>query len=76
MIFHRPLKSAVTDKHIFLRAEMHIVLQAIQILLFKKGYVEVQYDRGHNNDDSINQDGMFCMYRREITLELITEQTT
>ena len=55
---------------------MHIVLQAIQILLFKKGYVEVQYDRGHNNDDPINQDGMFCMYRREITLELITQQTT
>ena len=34
---------------------MHIVLQAIQILLLKKGYVEVKYDRVHNNDDSMNQ---------------------
>ena len=51
---------------------MHIVLPAIQILLFKKGYVEVQHDRAHNNNDSINQDGMFCMYRIEITSEVIT----
>ena len=34
---------------------MHIVLQVIQILLLKKGYVEVKYDRVHNNDDSMNQ---------------------
>ena len=49
---------------------MHIVLQAIQILLLKKGYVEVKYDRVHNNDDSMNQYNDYgamnhCIHRTE-----------
>lgn len=54
---------------------MHIVQKCILLYRLYKFYcsrraiVEVQYDRAHNNDDSINQDGMFCMYRIEISSE-------
>ena len=49
---------------------MHIVLQAIQILLLKKGCVEVKYNKVHNNDDSMNQYNDYgamnhCIHRTE-----------